>query len=452
MKKLIGLITFLILNTSNANLHLAPPNFEISEGKAVFIDILNADYFVDYNTKKRKAYAESTLTFKNNDTGFPIFDLIPSISEISLDGEIVHQRLISLPDGQGSARVVLKEVSPGTHTLKMKHLIDHKTSFRWPRRGVKSGFFIRDLKARKFLEQYLPTNLEFDQYPMNIETVVTRTNRTHKLVANGKIEEMGKNHFKVTYPEFYTASSVYFHIFPKGKYKWKTGSYTSIDGREIAITIYAQPLSSPTKFYREAHRMFKELENDYGPWPYDSLLVFATGIRGGMEWPAATTTAFTSLDHEMLHSYFAKGVFPVNGNSGWMDEAIASWRDYGYQRLERPLFDSINLGNHSPYKRNTDSRSYEIGRSFLAFLDYKFQNIGGLKPVLKEFFNRRKFTPVSTKNMIEEFEDITGLSLQADFDYYVLGMGDAQRQEYVSVSENPHHPELTQEELDSLIE
>ena len=79
-----------------------------------------------------------------------------------------------------------------------------------------------------------------------------------------------------------------------------------------------------------------------------------------MEYPGATATSLRSLGHEMFHSYFAKGVIPADGNSGWMDEGLASWRDKGYQTLTHPGYDMFNLGAHSPYKRNTDKNSYKI--------------------------------------------------------------------------------------------
>lgn len=452
MKSLILSFGLILSNLCFANLQLAPPSFEIPEGNVVFIDIIKAKYKIIYDTKARKAFAESTITFRNAQAGLPLFDLVPNINSIELDGVATEQKLIKLPQTNGPARVVLQITAPGLHTLKTKHFIKENTKFGWPRRKVNSGFFIVDLKARRFVEQYLPTNLEFDQFPVTIETKVTGTTRSHKLMANGKIMELARNHYKVTYPDFYTASSIYFHLFPTGKYKWTKNTYTSIDGREIDFTIYAKPLHSLRRYYKKTLRLFKELEADYGPWPYDSLLVFATGISGGMEWPGATTTTLGALDHEMLHSYFAKGVFPANGNSGWMDEGIASWRDYGYESWSQPSYGSINLGNHSLYQRNTDDRSYKVGRSFFNYINYKMQNMGGLKPVLKRFFEKRKFTVVTTQDMIRDFEEFTGLNLQDDFDYYVFGMG-TDREEYVSVEESLHqHHQFTQEEINSLID
>src|SRR5690606_12751374 len=146
----------------------------------------------------------------------------------------------------------------------------------------------------------------------------------------------------------------------------KDFTYTSVDGREIPITVYSPWKSRTKRCKKETIRVMQELEADYGPWGHPSFVAYGTlPGTGGMEHAGATATSFGALDHEMLHSYFAKGVVPANGNSGWIDEAIASWRDKGYQRLPKPGFSGSNLGAHSPYKRNTDDRAYALGAKFM---------------------------------------------------------------------------------------
>ena len=77
----------------------------------------------------------------------------------------------------------------------------------------------------------------------------------------------------------------------------------------------------------------RELEQTYGPYPHEALLIYCTGnISGGMEYAGATMTSLEALGHEITHSWFARGVMPANGNAGWIDEAIARWRDRGYPR------------------------------------------------------------------------------------------------------------------------
>jgi hypothetical protein len=63
-----------------------------------------------------------------------------------------------------------------------------------------------------------------------------------------------------------------------------------------------------------------------------------------MEYCGATMTDPGALGHELTHSWFARGVMPANGNTGWIDEAVASWRDDGYPRASRaPNRSAVNL-------------------------------------------------------------------------------------------------------------
>src|SRR5690606_15920392 len=131
------------------------------------------------------------------------------------------------------------------------------------------------------------------------------------------------------------ASSLFFHLVDEGKYPETKYSYTSINGNIIPITLYTRSSSQLKSYKEESLRVLKELEDTYGPWPHPSLIIYGAGL-GGMEYCGATMSSLSALGHELTHSYFARGVMPQNGNAGWIDEAIASWRDKGYQRNEKP--------------------------------------------------------------------------------------------------------------------
>jgi hypothetical protein len=447
------LSVFLCLNAL-ANLELAPKSFKFSKNrKAVFMDIKEAAYDITYHTFWRRASVVSTITFTTAEAGYPIFDLVPRVRGIYLNGRKVRSKKIRLPHRAGKARVIKKYLKPGTYKVtifhKMRKLARFGVKFGIFKRTVNSGFFIRDLTSRKFLEQFLPTNLEFDQYPMTFNIKVKGSRRSHQVVANGDVKVASKNHFQVTYPNHFTASSVYFHIFPKGKYPYKSGELTSITGRKIPLYVYARNYRSPSIFYKEAQKVFKELERDYGPYGHKSLIIFATGFRGGMEFSGAMTTTLGSLDHELLHSYFAKGVMPANGNSGWLDEAIASWRDYGYQRKEKPSYARTNIGNRSPYARNTDDRSYKVGRSFMAYLDFKLAPSGGLKPHLRAFFDKYNHKVITTQMFINFLTISSGVNLQSDFNYFILNTVSDNKKGMKS--HNHIHGGYSSKQLDSIL-
>ena len=398
--------------------------------------------------------AFSRITFHQSEAGYPLFDSIEKPVSLKINGQSASEKLIFVPGNVSQMRMVQTQLKPGTHVLEVKSYIKKRTRFTNLKKGwgrVSSAFFIRDLRDRMFLEQYLPTNYEYDQYQMNIDVQVTGTKRWHSLFTNGKVQKISPNHYRASYPAYYTASALYFHLVPINRFVRYYLKYESIDGREIPVTIY-----SNYRFYnhlaeKKARRVFHELEKDYGAYPYDQMIIYGTGIRGGMEYAGATETSIVSLGHELHHFYFAKGVFPANGNSGWMDEAIASWRDKGYQTHSLPFYHSVNLARHNVYTRKTDNRSYEYGRSFLAYLDYQLKEMGkpGLKDFLRLFHQKHKHTTVTTKDFVRDLQNYAQMSFTEDFFQYIYGgYGDM---EAIHSHENPHHPEITEEELDSIL-
>ena len=168
-----------------------------------------------------------------------------------------------------------------------------------------------------------------------------------------------------------------------------------------------------------------------------------------MEYAGATETSIVSLGHELQHAYFAKGIHPANGNSGWLDEAIASWRDKGHQTKERPFYNSANLAAHNSYTRKTDKRSYEYGRSFMAYIDYQLKDIGkpGLKDFLRTFVEKRMHTTVTTEDFKSDLEEYSNMSFTEDFAQYIYGGHEKSNSHQHKGKENPHHPVITQEEL-----
>lgn len=413
MKSILLLCSLIYAAHSWANLHLAPPDFNIPEGRAVFVDMTHAHHQIVFDAGKRRTTATSTIQFTVTKPGMPIFDLVPTPSLVEINGQPVDQKLISLPGEVSKVRVALQPLAIGTHTFKIVNQIKENVGYTIFR-NVKAAFWIRDLKDRLFWEQYLPVNLEFDQHArvMDIE-LKGRKIHTQVVHANGKVTKTGQNAWRIEYPAWYTTSSAYFHTMRKGSRRTQYFNVKSIDGREIPFTVYTFIPWSVSKYATEARRVFAELEADYGPWMHDSFIAYGAGF-GGMEHAGATMTSFAALDHEMLHCYFAKGVMPADGNSGWIDEAIASWRDRGYYRSPTPGVPA-NLAGRSIYARNTNNQAYAHGSAFLAYLDFLMQDKGGLKAFLRGYFQTYKKTLITTDHFINNLEFFSGLELKQLF-------------------------------------
>jgi hypothetical protein len=439
-------ITTLIFATSGfAAYDQAPPNFNYKSGEAVFIDFEEATYDISYDFSNKTVLVESTITFSASKSGYPIFDLVADPLEVTLDGQNTFTETVKDPDQQTTLRVIQDIINPGRHQLKLKHLLT--TNVVFGEEGVASGFWTSDLNDRRYLEQYLPSNMEFDQYKMLIKvTVIGLEGRPHTLKTNGVVSKISENSFDVVYPEFYSTSSLYFHLFPENN----TGSnvqfyFQSIDGRLIPVDIYTS--YNIQEFVDATKLILTELESDYGPFPHNQLIIYGNAPSGGMEYSGATATSLKALGHELFHSYHARSLMPANGNAGWMDEAIARWRDNKYPLIEKLTFESTRLAGRSNWTRMTDRMAYTEGSAFLSWIAYRMSQKGlSLRLFLKEYFQKFKFTTVTTPMFQDEMTQASGLDLKNDFDQYIYGKSSSKS--FINRRiDDPFHPKFTREQL-----
>lgn len=430
---------------SFANIHQAPPSLDLGRNaKGVFIDFKVSKSHLTYDIAKRQAFVKSTIIFEQNKTGKPVFDLVPNPVQLVINGEIVLSGVTSM-NGISTVRYLDKIIGPGTHTLEVTNEITKNIS--WSSDYVKSGFWMSDLSDRRYLEQYLPTNLEYDQYQNEFEVKIINTDSEHVLYTNGTSRELSKNHWSITYPDTYTASSIFYHMTKKDLIPETKSIYKSIDGRSIPVTVYTT--QGKGRFMHATLRILAELEQDYGPWPHQQVIIYGAG-SGGMEYCGATITSFSALGHELTHSYFARGIMPAHGNSGWVDEAIASWRDGGYRSYSESSLSRTRMAGHSVYQRTTDRNAYSKGMRFIGFLHKKFEGKESFKIFLKSFFETKKFKPFKTHEFQSAVESYYNTSLGDEFDTYIYGKKGVEETKGPH-KENIHHPRLTEKQLLDLL-
>lgn len=442
--KTLSLIALLLSMPSMANLHLAPPSLNLERSsKGIFVDFTKASSSIIYDLKDRSVKAETTIEFTQSTKGKPIFDLVETPLTLLIDGKAIESKTTSM-DGVSKVRYLDRELEAGAHTLKVINNISKNIS--WNSSYVRSAFWMSDLSDRRYLEQYLPTNLEYDQYKNDIEVKVLNSEIEHILYTNGEVNEISKNHFKVSYPETFTASSLFFHMSKKGLKDERREIFKSIDGREIPVIVYTN--QSVNRFMNATLKILAELERDYGPWPHNQVLIYGAG-SGGMEYCGATITSFSALGHELIHSYFARGVMPAHGNSGWVDEAVASWRDSGYRSYSKRSLSRTKMASHSIYQRTTDRNAYTKGMKFIGYLHGKFKERESFKVFLKSFFETRKFKPFKTDEFQSAVEAYYNTSLSNEFNTYIYGRNGIDKLE--EPSENKFHPKLSDADLRKLL-
>ena len=421
---LILIITILSLLplSLTAGVSHAPHNFNLPEGHAVFVDFVDAVYNISYESSTKTVQAVSVLHFEVTEEGFALFDLLEMPSQIILDGENVQNKLISTPDNETKLRVILKKLKPGMHTCEITSPI--KAGINFIKDGVSSAFWYSDLDDRSFLEAYLPTNYEFDQYKM-IFNIDFKNLIKQKIYSNGKVTQIDEDHFQIEFPKTYTSSSAYYHTAPIGRYLENNFIFSSIDGRNLPVTVYKMDTSSNLEAAKnKIIKTLEGLESQYGPFLHQSVTVFLSGY-GGMEYCGATMTELWALNHELTHSYFARGAFmPANGNSGWIDEAITTWSDEGAEAKSDLGNMSSNMAGHSEYRRFTDSAAYTKGRNFISYLHYKFQANGGFKSFLNHLIQKDSFKPMTTEEFTKNISEFYSEDLTPLFKKYVYNQRD----------------------------
>ena len=426
------LLSFLInLAPALAGVEQAPPSFTIKGKKAVWLDFTSAKYELTFDIRNKKSVSVATIDFDVLEKGYPIFDVVNTPRSISMNGTEYNQLEVQTPGGESKVRIIDRELSPGNYTVRIVSDISNGVLFE--KGGLSVGFFTKDMRDRNFLERYLPSNYEYDQYKMDISVNILGSKKKYKLFSNGSIVNENSSHFHYTYPEYFSASSLYFHLVPVDKFKILNFNYESRleNGSNFPVTVYSKKTRLSRRVKRKIIKVLKELENDYGPWPHPHLIFYADGKwKGGMEYAGAATAGWFAIGHELQHNYFARAVMPANGDAGWIDEAVASWRDfykihkYFHFGKERIKFDSMNLGSHSVYTRKTDLRSYKNGRALMFYLDSVLKDIPGksLKKFLRSYFQERKFSTIKTEDFKNDLESYSGLSFKSFFDQYIYGL------------------------------
>jgi hypothetical protein len=363
---------------------LYPPDFTSGSSQAIFTDITSetVNLTMDVTAQTANVHATMQINIEQPDGGSPVIDLVPpQATTVTVDnGQPVILETVKSPDGLTTFRMVGgAALSAGPHTLAFSYALTPGGEVdNTPAQGLTWGtgtfdFTTNqdDLLDRGLTERYFPAGVEAQRYPLIINVDVENAAQGQaNVVTGGTITTNADGHsYTITYPDYDATSSWFVEVLDTTRYKFGSGTYTSVDGRSIPIATTALTQSDADLMVSDAQGFLAELEGDYGPFPHDHLQVAYTDQNDPEEYDSCVQTDFNS-----------KKTTPV-------DEAIAEWRDDGYPRAK-----SVNLKSRykvlaydSKYEGTTPDASYDQGSSMLSMLDFLFANSGGMKPVLKAF-------------------------------------------------------------------
>jgi hypothetical protein len=408
----------------------APPSFNYKNTKAVAVDFQRVELMLSCSSRST-GYA-SVQFVAGDEGGYPMFDLVPSIARAKLNSRDIDANLIPTvndPDGVTRLRVLESHVEAGSSNLLE---IWFDASYMQVQQGrCRQGFFMTDLGTggRGFWEQYAPASFEYDHFPMTLTFRIEGVQKTHEVFSNGQQTKLGENSWEIQFPDYYTTSSFFLHVSDKGRFDVQRGTFQGVNGA-IPVVAYAASRDLSTKGLSRSLSILAELEDTFGPYAHSSLVAYITSGGGGMEHAGATITSLWALGHEITHSWFARGVMPANGNSGWIDEAIASWRDEGYPRASsEPFRNPVQMSGFSPYRRHTSRAAYTLGMKLISEFDYmgrdfEYNGKSGMKGILSQLFLRHARTSITVEYFQEFMEAALGRSLGDVFNRYVRGQND----------------------------
>ncbi len=358
----------------------------------------------------------------------PLFDLVPNPENVVIDGTAVQQEEIETPAFDGFStklRVILKNISPGIHRVEMDHTIEAggSTGLYFLNDAVKHGFYFSDFSDRQYLEQYLPTNLEYDTYEIKMDVKILGASAPTSLYANGEIEKKSPDHWIISFPSYFNCSALLFILRPEAMTDETQFNLTRIDGSILPVTIFQAVEPHPTDMVaaeKTIRSTISTLEDHIGVFPHPQLLIYLGG-GSGMEYSGATISDVWSLPHELAHSYFGRGVMPANGNSGWIDEAIATWvSGDGIGKLPA---EGSNIAGTSPYLRSMyyygyGNDGYGVGSALMDSID---KTVGKLIPFLVQWNKNHMHQVINNSMLKEDLSHFYLRSFDSEFEKYVFG-------------------------------
>jgi hypothetical protein len=403
---------------TSTNFDLAPPAKTVDGLLAVPIDIQHIVARLSFDGATSTASGDATLDFVvGPGGGNPIFDLRQTITGAWLDGVAVAVATLGHHDFGGGAnaqlRVLEASLAAGSvHTLRVTYSLGvpqastagaYQPAITWsagPRLVFNVGF--TDLGAGRYLEAWVPANLIFDQFDLELELEVMNTAVPHTLITNGTRVALGTNHWRVTFPARTTALSTLVEIRATDTLASASGSVIlPVSGAVVTIEVW-KLLTNPADLNLQIANLqtyLTENENAVGPYLHDSRFVAFINV-GGMEYEGATTATPGSLRHETYHSWWGRAVKPASQDDGWWDEGWNVYHDLG--GLGSSAFDftdpPIELSPRNPWVRITPGAAYTAGERFFEGVA-SLVGVAALTSMMAEFYRANLARPVTTMDM-----------------------------------------------------
>ncbi|MFI1360977.1 hypothetical protein ACH4TV_46560 [Streptomyces sp. NPDC020898] len=428
------------------NWEVAPPPKTVDGLLAVPVDISSITASIVFDGTSASASADATLTYTVGPTaGNPFFDLRQSVSQAWLDGTpFPAAKLAHHAFGTGpftDLRVIEASQSAGSvHTLRVRYPLavpdsqlggSYLPRIEWaPGPRLTFALALSDLNRARYLEAWLPANLQFDQYSIDLDIRIDNTAVPHSVITNGSVTELAARHWTVAFPARFSSVSPLLEIRASDTVERTTGTVMlPVSGKTVTIEVWRPAGSAvdPTAQIAAIRTLLVDNEIGYGGYLHDDRYVAYFTGSGGMEYEGGTTTSAGALLHETFHSWFARGLKPADQSDGWWDEGFTTFHDDGANDAVPLDFTAppVALCSRDPWQRHTPTASYVSGSALFKGLA-AMTGAGPLNTHMRSLYESQAGgLPLSTERLEEHLVARSGdVRVVHAFHRFVYGLPD----------------------------
>jgi len=225
----------------------------------------------------------------------------------------------------------------------------------------------------RLLEQWLPVGLFHDHLDLTFDVQVTNATVDHTLMTNGDAEVVAAGHWSITFLAYFTSMSPFVEIVPTADLAISTTEVSLPGDESVTLEVYQHTdvnaeLVDLVAIFEEAFVEFATADGPYMHGDRFTAYVLSDDYQSE-EYEGATTTSDvpTTMRHELLHSWYGRGVRPATFNDSWFDEA---WVVYVTRPPATPLLPGdppVLLHTADPWLRELQVAAYSEGaQMFLA--------------------------------------------------------------------------------------
>jgi hypothetical protein len=444
----------------STNFDLAPPGKTVDGLAAVPIDIQHVSAALTFDGASSSGSGDATFDFVvGPDGGCPIFDLRQTITAAWLDGAPLAPAQLAHHDFGGGVdaelRVVDAPLATGSsHTLRVTYTLgtpqastagSYQPALVWsagPR--VRFNFGFTDLGPGRYLEAWVPANLIFDQFSLDLELHILNTAVAHVPITNGAVSLLGANHWSIAFPARFTAFSPLLELRAADTVTSQADSTTlPVSGATVSVEAW-KPVGSAVDLAAQLTNLKSWLqanESSTGAYLHGSRFVAFLNV-GGMEYDGGTTAAPGSLRHESFHSWWGRGLKPASQTDGWWDEAWTVYNDLGasgslpFDFTQSP----VTLSSRNPWIRATPQAAYTSGERFFEGAA-SLVGVSSLRSHMRSFYLEHNARPATTPDLEAQLVCRSGAAELVDgFHRFVYGFADPAPLPDLWIKDDPGDP------------